>query len=114
MTGNLNVSNNIQTSQLNIKNSINNKNINFTTNNLNQSNINILSSGAATYSRDAGFDISAPLINAANLSDIGTLSIRAGTINIGNASQTSIINLNGIINTTLNGSMNITGFINQF
>ena len=99
---------------INVKQTTNNKNIKLTTNNFGQSNINILASNAGIHTRDAGVDVSPPLINTSQLSDLGTMSLRAGIINIGNASQTSIINLNGIVNTTFNGSMNITGFINQF
>ena len=108
------MTNNIQTNQLNVKNSVNNKNINLTTDNIGQTNINMLSSGTGTYLRDAGVDVLTPLVNTSQLSDMGTMSLRAGTINIGNASQTSIINLNGIVNVTLNGGMNLSGFINQF
>ena len=104
----------MQTNSFTFKNSINNKNINLTTNILGQSNINILSSGTSTYERDAGIDVSGPLVNQTNLSDLGTMSLRAGIINIGNGSQTSIINLNGFVNMQFNGGLNLNGFINQF
>lgn len=89
-----------------------NKQFNFTTGDIGKISANFNSS--STSYRDAGLDISPPLTNSLGLSDLGTLNIRAGTINIGNASQTSTINLNGYVNMTLNGFFNISGGLNQF
>ena len=52
-----------------------------------------------------------------NLENKGTLGIRGGIINIGNADQTSVLNLNGIVNFNLYntfGFNSVNGFISQF
>ncbi len=58
--------------------------------------------------RDAGIDV-ASVSTLSN--DLGQLSIRGGVINIGNASQASVINLNGIVNM---GSISLTNFVSQW
>lgn len=55
--------------------------------------------------------------NILGLENKGTLGIRGGIVNIGNADQTSIINLNGIVNMNLYnlfGFNSANGFISQF
>jgi len=127
---NLTVANTITTDNMNINDGLNtsgtfthsgttsilsqngNKNFNFTTGDIGKISANFNSS-SLTY-RDVGLDISPPLTNTLGLSDLGSLSIRGETINIGNASQISTINLNGYVNMSLNGLFNISGGINQF
>ena len=55
--------------------------------------------------------------NILGLENKGTLGVRAGVINIGNADQTSVINLNGAVNMSLYNIMGFNssnGFISQF
>lgn len=76
-------------------------------------NINLRASGNANFFRDCGIDIQS--IAPANIaSDLGIMSLRAGTINIGNASQASIVNLNGIVNLTAGSSFTVAGVIQQW
>lgn len=67
-------------------------------------NINLRASGNANFFRDAGIDIGQAPVSVAN--DLGSLSIRAGVINIGNASNASIVNINGLVNMA-GGNFNI-------
>ena len=89
--------------------SLNNKNIVLTTNTSGFSSINLKASTSGVQNRDCGIDCSPALINFTS-NDLGTMSLRGGIINIGNADQTSIINLNGYIN----GLSLSNGFFNQF
>jgi len=76
-------------------------------------NINLRASGNSNFFRDCGIDIQS--IAPANIAnDLGIMSIRAGTINIGNASQASIVNLNGIVNLTAGSSFTVAGVIQQW
>ena len=85
----------------------NNKFKMFTNNNTNQISYNGISTGI----RDCAVEFTSPTFNPFFHSDIGTINMRAGNINIGNADQTSVIYLNGIV--YFNNVIN-TGFFNQF
>ncbi len=69
--------------------------LNSTKTNLTSNNINLRASGNTSIFRDCGIDVTS---NSTTISDLGQLSIRGGIINIGNASNASVINLNGIVN----------------
>jgi hypothetical protein len=74
-------------------------------------NINLRATGNTNYYRDCGIDIQ----NISSVSsDLGQMSIRGGIINIGNASQASIINLNGIVNLPAGSSFRVAGLIQQW
>lgn len=76
-------------------------------------NINLRAAGNSNFFRDCGIDIQS--IAPANIaSDLGIMSLRAGTVNIGNASQASIVNLNGIVNLTAGSSFTVAGVIQQW
>jgi hypothetical protein len=76
-------------------------------------NINLRAAGNSNFFRDCGIDIQS--IAPANIaSDLGIMSLRGGTINIGNASQLSIVNLNGIVNLTAGSQFQIAGRIQQW
>jgi hypothetical protein len=76
-------------------------------------NINLRASGNSNFFRDCGIDIQS--IAPANVaSDLGIMSIRAGVINIGNASQATIVNLNGKVNLTAGSTFAVAGFIQQW
>lgn len=76
-------------------------------------NINLRASGITSNYRDCGIDIQS--IYPANIaSDLGVMSIRGGVINIGNASQASVINLNGLVNLPAGSNFSVAGFIQQW
>ena len=105
-TGKINAYSDIQAIQ-----AYNNKSIVLTTDTTGYSSINLKSSLTGVQNRDCGIDCTPPLVNFSGANDIGSLSIRGGIINIGNADQSSIINLNGYINGL---SLSPNGFFNQF
>ncbi len=70
-------------------------NITSTNTNITSSSLNLRANGNTSANRDCGIDIS----NISSLnSDLGQMSLRGGVINIGNASNASIVNINGIVN----------------
>jgi hypothetical protein len=75
--------------------------------------INLRASGNTASVRDAGIDVTA-IVPPSGFSDLGILSIRGGIINIGNASSASIINFNGIINTTGNLKFGSQTYLSQW
>lgn len=83
------------------------------THSITANNINLRQTGNTSYYRDGGIDIqSIAPANVAN--DLGIISIRGGVINIGNASQFSTINLNGLVNLPAGSSFSVGGFIQQW
>lgn len=78
------------------------------THSITTNNINLRATGNTNYFRDCGIDIT----NISSLtSDLGQMSLRAGIINIGNASGLTVINLNGVVNFTGGGVFNAAGQI---
>jgi hypothetical protein len=76
------------------------------------SNINQISyNSISTSIRDAGIEFTNNF-NPFLLSDTGTINMRAGNINIGNADQTSIVYINGTV--YFNNPINFSNFFNQF
>ena len=80
----------------------------FTDNGTNQISFNTISTGL----RDAAIEFDSPLFNPLLVSDIGTINIRGGSVNIGNANQSSIVNINGTV--YFANPLNMTSFFNQF
>lgn len=71
--------------------------MNRTDHDITANSINLRASGITSSNRDAGIDILSAY--PANIyPDLGSLSIRGGVINIGNASQASVVNINGLVN----------------
>ncbi len=76
------------------------------------SNVNQISyNSISTSIRDAGIEFTNNF-NPFLLSDTGTINMRAGNINIGNADQTSIVYINGTV--YFNNPINFSNFFNQF
>jgi hypothetical protein len=86
----------------------NNKLKMFTNSGVDQISYNSISTGV----RDCGIEFSGPPFNPLLVSDIGTMNLRAGSINIGNANQSSIVNINGTV--YFANPLNMTSFFNQF
>ncbi len=79
--------------------------------NITANSINLRASGNTSTNRDCGIDVS----NISSFSsDLGQISIRGGVINIGNASNASVVNINGVVNMS-GANFNIAGtFFSQW
>ena len=86
--------------------------LNPTATNLTTNSLNFRAKDITSSNRDAGIDIT----NISSLaSDLGQLNIRAGSINIGNSSGASVVNINGIVNMPFaSGIQMVGGFLSQF
>ncbi len=85
--------------------------MNSTKTSLTTNSLNLRASGNTSVNRDCGIDITSL---SSLSSDLGQMSLRGGVINIGNASNASVINLNGVINYSGSNFNILNSFFSQW